>query len=953
MTRLLPILVVLLSALSPAGLAQVDTTLLYNSNTAYGLLDVRLSRGPGHSYYLEENKTFSFRSNNGTPTGTYLNMTAWDSSPYSEGHMRERDGNEDLFVMNYRMLSPQSYSDALPGGYPLIIVLHGMLERGNCGGGKCYHGNREYSPNVNDPPAPTSADHMLLNNDYNLIHAGLDYLGARNLAGSMQPGDANLPAGAFPGFLLFPQNLNGWDAPACHDVIRMIRLIIRKYNVDPDRIYVNGISHGGHGAYELLKRAPWMFAAGVLFSAADDASIVSQKVTGVISGIPLWIFQGGLDENPTQSRTENYISAFRRAGATVRYTLYPGLGHGTWNKALDEPDFFSWLLAQRRNKIHADGGKAVICSTSETGARLTLPKGFRDYEWEINGSIISDAKTNTYMATLPGVYRARFMVHDHAAPGGYWSEWSSPLNVEVSRSESPRLEQVGTLLLQDLNGNSNARLQASADYPLYYWYKDGKHLTVLGDTLKSITLAPGMGRGAYSLRVAGYDRCKSQESDIKHVVFNNEAPIDLAAPYDLQIKAISPSEVLVSWSDTSVMTTGFEIWRRSKDDASGVLSPWIMPALTEASAVNFTDKGLLPGSTYLYKIRAVGKASRSDYVPGGAGEIEVVTSPDREEPTPPHNLSAKQAGVKAIRLSWESSRDNSSIEQYIIIYSGDSVFTNSADTTFLLTDLELNADYSFKAMARDPSGNISAESNVAQANTFMNGLYYEHSTGAWESVSMIDWSIAEFTGMVNDFTLSPRTQEDFFNFRFDGYLTIEREGVYQFRLTSDDGSTFDLNDTLLISNDGIHTINTVTSPVQVLGSGPQRVTLKYFDYTLSDTLLVEYKGPDSNGEWIKIPSEVLRSTLILSAEDSGESDFDFTIFPNPTTSSNIHLRLNSSSVYPISIRIFDLTGNQLYSREVVYQEDVEIQTSDHIAAGMYIISAVQGKLKINRKIVIH
>ena len=951
MMRFFLILVIAFTSLAPPGSAQVDTTLLFNSNTAYGLLDIRLSRHGGHFYYLEENRTFSFRSNNGAPTGTFLDMTAWDSSPYSEGHMRERNDNQDLFVMNYRILEPLNYSDALTGGYPLMIVLHGLLERGNCGGDNCYHSNRGYSPNVNDPPAPAAADHKLLNNDYNLIHAGLDYLEARNISRSMQPDDPNLQAGAFPGFVLFPQNLNGWDAPACHDVIRLIRLLVKKYNIDPDRVYVNGISHGGHGAYELLKRAPWMFAAGVLFSSADDASIVAQKMVNAISGIPLWIFQGSLDENPTRRKTENYVNAFRRAGATVRYTLYPALGHGTWNKALDEPDYFSWLLAQRRNRIHVNGGKAILCSTSDTGALLSLPKGFEDYEWEYNGSIIPGANAHTYMARQAGVYRGRFISHDQASEG-FWNEWSKPLNVDASESKTPGLDQIGTVLLEDLNGYSQARLQASEEYPFYFWFKDGQYLGVLGDTLRSVTLDPALGNGAYSLRVAGFDRCKSQESHTKNVIFNNEAPIGLPAPFNLRIAAITPSEVLITWADTSRLATGFEIWRRRKD-SSGSLSAWTMPVLTKPNVVSFTDKGLDPGSIYDYKIRAVSSSGRSAYVPDAAGEMEVVTPPDHEAPTPPQNLSAKQSGVKAIRLSWRASTDNSSVEQYIISVSGDSIFTNSSDTTFLLRGLELNADYSFTALAVDPSGNVSEESNPAQGNTFINGLYYEHSTGAWESVSTIDWSFAEFTGMVDDFTLGPRTQEDFFNFKFDGYLHIEKEGVYQFRLTSDDGSTLDLNDTLLIANDGIHTINTVTSPVQVLSSGPQRVTLKYFDYSLSDTLLVEYKGADSNGEWTKIPSEVLRSTLILSADEQDALDFDFTIYPNPTVYNEIHLRLKSQNDYPISIRIFDLAGNQLYSREADYDENIEIRASDHVAMGMYIISIVQGKLRVNKKIIIH
>ena len=347
-----PVICFLLSSFYLPLHSQVDTTLLYNPNTKFGMLDVRLSRGTGHHYYLEENKTFSFRMNGGVPTNTFLNMTAWESSPYAEGNMRQRDASGDMFVMNYRLLPPGNYRPEFSRGYPLVIVLHGLLERGNCADKKCYHADDTFSPNENSPPASTALDNALLNNDYSLIHAGLDYLEARNTNGSRLPDDPALPAGAFPGFVLFPQNLNGWDATSSEDVVRLIRLMISRYNIDEDRVYINGISHGGHGAYEVMKRAPWLFAAGILFSAADDAAIIQQGQADKISGIPLWIFQGGRDVNPTQSRTESYVRAFRKAGATVRYTLYDGLGHGTWNKALDEPDFFSWLLAQKRNNIH-------------------------------------------------------------------------------------------------------------------------------------------------------------------------------------------------------------------------------------------------------------------------------------------------------------------------------------------------------------------------------------------------------------------------------------------------------------------------------------------------------------------------------------------------------------------------------------------------------------------------
>lgn len=935
----------------PFAFSQVDTTLLFDNHGAFGPLDIRLSKGPGHGYYLEENKTYSFRRGNEGPTNHYLNMTAWDSSPYEEGHLRERDDSSDLFVMNYRLLTPQGYQPDLQGGYPLVVVLHGFLERGNCAGSNCYHADRQWSPNTNDPPAPTAADEMLLNNDYNLVHAGSDFLEAHDINGTKLPDDPDLPSRAYPGFVIFPQNLNGWDPSSCQDVIRLIRLMAKRFNIDKDRIYINGISHGGHGAYEVLKRAPWLFAAAVLFSAAGDASLVSQKLTDRISGIPLWIFQGALDRNPARQKTENYIQAFRRAGTNVRYTLYPQLGHGTWNKALDEPDFFSWLLAQRRNDIHVNGGAASICETSGEGLKLTLPRGFKKYEWEYNGTIVLDDTLHAFIAEHPGIYRGRFVEHGPSSEEN-GSKWSAPLNVTASAPPVPDIEQRGTVLLRDLNEGDTAYLSTPADFAFYHWYKDGKPIGSLGDTLRSVSIDPTMGDGSYSLRVSGYDGCQSPLSESKNVVFSDRAPVELSAPFNLEAEVISPSEISLKWSDTSALATRFEIWREGPDGPADS-SLWVMPVLAEPNTSAFVDRNLKPGTTYHYKIRAVTQSLRSDYFPA-SGEVAASTPPDGEPPSAPRNLSASQAGVKAIRLSWTPSVDNSLIQEYIIYYSDFSVRTNSSDTTVLLKDLQLNADYSFVVKAADPTGNLSAESNVAQANTFMSGLYYEHSTGDWESISMIDWSVAEYSGYVEDFSLDGRTQEDFFNFLFDGYLNIEGEGVYQFRLTSDDGSTLHLNDTILIENDGIHKVHTVTSPVQILRAGAQRITVKYFDYVLADTLLVEYKGPDSNGEWAKIPPEALGSRSLTLAQHHGriEDQFDFTVFPNPVRESKMMIQLSSNVQDPLSIVIRNLTGSIIFDRQMDFARSFEILLPLHLETGVYLVTVAQASHLLNKRVVI-
>ena len=113
---------------------QVDTTYVYNTNTRFGHLDIRLAKSPSNYYYLQPGQTFSFReSSPGVKTNTFLDMTSyWDSSPYEEGHLREKSDAGDNFVMNYRLLKPVDYNPSFSPGYPIIILMHGYGERGNC-----------------------------------------------------------------------------------------------------------------------------------------------------------------------------------------------------------------------------------------------------------------------------------------------------------------------------------------------------------------------------------------------------------------------------------------------------------------------------------------------------------------------------------------------------------------------------------------------------------------------------------------------------------------------------------------------------------------------------------------------------------------------------------------------------------------------------------------------------
>jgi hypothetical protein len=194
--------------------SQVDTTFIYQTGTPFGTLDIRIAKSATRYYYLEDGKTFSFReSAPGVKTNTFKDMTSWDSSPYSQGNLREHNGSSDAFIMNYRLLLPQNYNPSIADGYPLILMVHGLGERANCWDNTCHWDTRSWKPSTNTPAAPTAATSELLNNDHNLLHGGSIHLDMRNAAGNKLPNDPTLPDRSFPGFRTLPtesQRLGWW-----------------------------------------------------------------------------------------------------------------------------------------------------------------------------------------------------------------------------------------------------------------------------------------------------------------------------------------------------------------------------------------------------------------------------------------------------------------------------------------------------------------------------------------------------------------------------------------------------------------------------------------------------------------------------------------------------------------------------------------------------------------------
>ena len=208
----------------------------------------------------------------------------------------KRDGS-----LNYLLYLPSEYDSQDSKRWPLALFLHGSSMRGD---------------------------------DLNLVKR-------QGLAKLVNQGQE------FPFILVSPQcpSLQWWTWPQLSIALsHLLDEVESQYAVDPERIYVTGLSMGSFGTWSLAIAYPQRFAAISPISApADELDCLN-----TISHLPVWAFHGDRDSIvPLQGMVET-VNALKACGGNVKLTIYPGVGHNAADFAYADPEWCRWLLSQRR-----------------------------------------------------------------------------------------------------------------------------------------------------------------------------------------------------------------------------------------------------------------------------------------------------------------------------------------------------------------------------------------------------------------------------------------------------------------------------------------------------------------------------------------------------------------------------------------------------------------------------
>lgn len=132
-------------------------------------------------------------------------------------------------------------------------------------------------------------------------------------------------------------------------------------------------------------------------------------------------------------------------------------------------------------------------------------------------------------------------------------------------------------------------------------------------------------------------------------------PVSLKTPSNLTAKAVSASQIDLEWTDETDKETGYRIERKTGGGSYEVI------ATVAADTSAYSDSGLTKGTTYTYRVKAVGNgllikdSQYSDEV-SAKTKVPIIISPST--PPAPTNLTAVAVSGTAVNLSWTDTAGN-------------------------------------------------------------------------------------------------------------------------------------------------------------------------------------------------------------------------------------------------------------------------------------------------------
>lgn len=223
-------------------------------------------------------------------------------------------------TINYRIISPDStnVSGDEERGYPLIVFMHGIGERGDDNKKQLEHGGDIFSDSISRHSFPAYVIFPQCPDDY--------FWSMKKNPKSQKD-------------IMKKQD----ETPIMKGVIELVENCANTLHVDKSRIYIIGLSMGGLAVYDATWRHPDIFAAAVAICGAVNPDNLNS-----ITYTSFRIYHGMNDDVIPVEASEVAYETLKKRGIDAQLIEIPDVGHECWDLAFGSPDFLSWIFSKSK-----------------------------------------------------------------------------------------------------------------------------------------------------------------------------------------------------------------------------------------------------------------------------------------------------------------------------------------------------------------------------------------------------------------------------------------------------------------------------------------------------------------------------------------------------------------------------------------------------------------------------
>ncbi len=145
-------------------------------------------------------------------------------------------------------------------------------------------------------------------------------------------------------FILAPQCPENtyWESESLFQLIQ--KICKENPNIDPQRIYLTGLSMGAWGVWNLAFAHPEMFAAIVPIAGFVDRVPMVENCK--IKHIPTHIYHGLLDDVVDVNYAIEIYKKLKTCSLNIALTIFDDANHDSWSRVYDNAKTYEWMFQQ-------------------------------------------------------------------------------------------------------------------------------------------------------------------------------------------------------------------------------------------------------------------------------------------------------------------------------------------------------------------------------------------------------------------------------------------------------------------------------------------------------------------------------------------------------------------------------------------------------------------------------